>query len=161
MTLGTLLAAVAPARWLKVGIVAMAAVDTYLVVTDLLQAPNDVLNAAAPAVGLPQLQYAPWGSAVMGYGDLFIAGVLGALLAREAVSRRRAATLLAAALALAFNLLFFFVNELPATVPIAVTLLVIDRRAVARLLRRRPAWRHGGLSRRTRPPSRTAPDRPA
>ena len=161
VTLGTLLAAVAPARWLKVGIVAMAAVDTWLVVSDLLQAPNNVLNAAAPAAGLPQLQYAPWGSAVMGYGDLFIAAVLGALLAREANRRQGTATLLAAALALSFNLLFFFVNELPATVPIAVTLIVLDRRAIVRRLVRRPAWPSGGISRRTRPPSRTAPDRGA
>jgi len=161
VTLGTLLAAVAPARWLKLGIVAMAAVDTWLVVSDLLQAPNNVLNAAAPAAGLPQLQYAPWGSAVMGYGDLFIAAVLGALLAREANRRQGTATLLAAALALSFNLLFFFVNELPATVPIAVTLIVLDRRVIVRRLARRPTGPGGRLSRRTRPPSRTAPDRGA
>ena len=76
-----LLAAVTPPRWLAAGIVAMAVADTTLVVSDLLQRPNNALNAAHPAAGLPQLQNAVLGSAVMGYGDLFIAGVLGGLLA--------------------------------------------------------------------------------
>ena len=125
VTLGALLAGVAPARWLKVGIVVMAMIDTALVVSDLLQAPNDVLNAAAPAAGLPRLQDETWGDAVMGYGDLFIAAALGALLAADRARQRRGAYL-AAALALAFNLLFFWVRELPATVPVAATLLVLE-----------------------------------
>jgi hypothetical protein len=124
--LGALLAAVTPPRWLAAGIVAMAASDTALVVSDLLQRPNNALNAAHPAAGLPRLQSAVFGSALMGYGDLFVAGVLGALLA-TAMGRswqlRGAA--LAAALALGFDLLFFFVDELPATVPPALTLLVL------------------------------------
>ena len=52
-------------------------------VSDLLQAPNDALNAAAPVAHLPQLQRAVFGSAVMGYGDLFVAALLGALLASQ------------------------------------------------------------------------------
>ncbi len=127
ITLGALLAGVAPARWLKVGIVAMAVVDTSLVVSHLLQAPNNALNTAAPAAGLPRLQDAPWGGAVMGYGDLFVAATLGALLASDR-PRQRQAALMAAAFALAFNLLFFWVRELPATVPIAATLLVLEWR---------------------------------
>jgi hypothetical protein len=123
--LGALLAAVTPVRWLAVGIVAMALADTALVVSDLLQRPNNALNAAHPAAGLPRLQSAVFGSAVMGYGDLFVAGVLGGLLA--AVSRRwqlRGAAL-TIAIALVLDLLFFFVDELPATVPVALTLLVL------------------------------------
>jgi hypothetical protein len=124
--LGALLAAVTPARWLAAGIVAMAAADTALVVSDLLQKPNNALNAAHPAAGLPRLQTAMFGSAVMGYGDLFVAGVLGGLLA-IAMGRRwqlRGAAL-AVLLALGFDLLFFFVDELPATLPVALTLLVL------------------------------------
>jgi hypothetical protein len=123
--LGALLAAVTPVRWLAVGIVAMALADIALVVSDLLQRPNNALNAAHPAAGLPRLQSAVFGSAVMGYGDLFVAGVLGGLLA--AVSRRwqlRGAAL-TIAIALVLDLLFFFVDELPATVPVALTLLVL------------------------------------
>ncbi|HTD09364.1 MAG TPA: hypothetical protein VK680_10770 [Solirubrobacteraceae bacterium] len=124
--LGVLLAAVTPPRWLAAGIVAMAIADTALVVSDLLQKPNNALNAAHPAAGLPQLQSAVFGSAVMGYGDLFIAGVLGGLLAisceRELQLRGAALT---AMIALSLDLLFFFVDELPATVPVALALVVI------------------------------------
>ena len=92
VTLGWLVACVVPPRWLKLGIYAMAAVDAYLVGSNLLQEPNAVLNAAAPAADLPRLQLASFGSAVMGFGDLFIAATLGALLAsdrRLQLTRRR------------------------------------------------------------------------
>jgi hypothetical protein len=127
--LGALLAAVTPPRWLGAGIVAMATADTALVVANLLQKPNSALNAAHPAAGLPRLQTAVFGSAAMGYGDLFVAGVLGGLLA-SAMGRRRQlrGAALTVLLALAFDLLFFFVDELPATVPVALTLLVLMAR---------------------------------
>jgi hypothetical protein len=142
--LGVLLATVTPPRWLAAGIVAMAVADTALVVSDLLQRPNNALNAARPVADLPQLQSAVFGSAVMGYGDLFIAGALGGLLAAT-VSRRvqlRAAAL-TALLALAFDLLFFLVDELPATVPVALAL-------IATVLSRRLRSAPGQGSRRTR-----------
>jgi hypothetical protein len=122
--LGVLLAAVTPPRWLAAGIVTMALADTALVVSDLLQRPNNALNAAHPAANLPQLQDAVFGSAVMGYGDLFVAGVLGGLLAAT-VGRplQLRAAVLVAILALGFDLLFFLVDELPATVPVALALI--------------------------------------
>jgi hypothetical protein len=124
VALGWLLAAITPGSWLAAGIIAMALADTALVVSDLLQKPNDALNAARPAAGLPRLQAAVFGSAVMGYGDLFVAAVLGGLLAARGLPRGRAAAL-TAALALCFDLLFFAVRELPATVPVALSLLAI------------------------------------
>src|SRR6478735_5965274 len=124
VALGTLIAAVVPIRWLRLAVYAMAIVDACLVTGDLLQSPNAVLNAAAPAASLPQLQFAHFGDAVLGFGDLFVAAVLGAMLASERQLQLRA-TGLAAFLALAFDLLFFFVSELPATVPIALTLAVL------------------------------------
>jgi hypothetical protein len=130
VTLGVLLVALAPRIALKLGVVAMALVDTGLVVANLLQAPNSVLNAAHPAAGLPQLQRVVFGSAVMGYGDLFIAGVVGAMLATSQPLQRRGIAL-AAVLGLLFDLLFFATDELPATVPIALTLIVLDRGAAA------------------------------
>lgn len=125
VTLGVALAAVAPARWVKLGIIGMAVVDAALVAADLLQAPNSVLNAAAPGAGLPRLQSVVFGSAQMGYGDLFIAAALGAVLAGDVVVQRRAAVL-TAGFALAFDLLFFAVPELPATVPIALALIAVE-----------------------------------
>lgn len=131
-TLGWLLACVVPGRWLKLGIYAMAAIDAYLVGANLLQEPNSVLNAAAPAAELPKLQLVHVGSAVMGYGDVFIAATLGALLAAERGWQLRGAAL-AAVLGCAFDLLFFAVDTLPATVPIALALAIVElwRRAGA------------------------------
>ncbi|MEA2354410.1 MAG: hypothetical protein QOD61_539 [Solirubrobacteraceae bacterium] len=125
VALGGFLAAVAPPRWLAGGIIAMAVLDAVLVAGDLLQAPNRVLDAAAPAAGLPQLQRVVLGSAQMGYGDLFVAAALGALLASAPPLQRRAG-LLAASFALAFDLLFLLVPELPATVPIAAALIAVE-----------------------------------
>jgi len=163
--LGALLAAVTPARWLAAGIAAMAVADSALVASDLLQRPNDALNAAHPAAGLPRLQSAVFGSAVMGYGDLFLAGVLGGLLA-GAMGRRwqlRGAAL-TALLALMLDLLFFVLDELPATVPVALTLLVLTVRRPDLLRARAPrASRSPGRGARSgsavdeRPPERSGP----
>ena len=138
VTLGVLLAAVTPARWLAVGIVLMACADATLVISELLQHPNEVLTAAHPGAGLPRLQAEVFGAAAMGYGDLFVAGVLGGMLARgwtRALQLR--AAVLVAGLALAFDLLFFVVDELPATVPVALALIVVV------LVRRRSGGRVG------------------
>jgi len=135
--LGWLLVSVAPARWLKPGIYAMAAVDTWFVAADLLQGPNAVLSAAAPA-GLPRLQAIHFGAAQMGFGDLFIAAALGSLLALPAdgpesglygrfqAHRQLLGAGLVAALALLLDLLFFAVETLPATVPVAVALALLE-----------------------------------
>ncbi len=130
VTLGVLLAAVAPPGWLKLGIVAMAAADTWLVLSDLLSAPNATLIAAQPAGNLPQLQSALFGTVTMGYGDFFVAGLLGALLAADA-RRQREGALLTLVLAALFDLLFLVINELPATVPVALALIVMEVRKTA------------------------------
>jgi hypothetical protein len=129
VTLGVLLVAVAPHGWLKVGIVLMAAADAVLVTAELLQPANEVLNAAAPPAGLPQLQRALFGDAVIGYGDFFIAGVFGALVAAEAGGRAASrAALLVLAIAACFDLLFLVLDVLPATVPVALALIARELR---------------------------------
>ena len=127
LTLGWVVACAVPSRWLKLGIYLMAAVDAYLVGSDLLQGPNAVLNTAAPGIGLPRLQLASFGSAVMGFGDLFVAATLGALLASNRRLQLRGAAF-ATVICLSFDLLFFAVDELPATVPIALTLAALELR---------------------------------
>jgi hypothetical protein len=138
VTLAVLLAAVTPAGWLKLGIVAMAAADTWLVVSDLLQAPNAALVAAHPVGGLPRLQSEIFGSASMGYGDLFVAALLGAVLAAD---RRRQwrATLLTLVIAALFDLLFLVVNELPGTVPVALALAIEEGWRLRFSAERRPS----------------------
>jgi hypothetical protein len=141
VSLGWLLVSVVPPLWLRLGVYAMAIVDTYFVATDLLQGPNAVLSVAIPAAGLPRLQAVHLGSAQMGFGDLFIAALVGCLLAQPRwpdgpirqgnldVSARRqwVGAGLVAGLALGFDLLFFAVDELPATVPVAVALVLVER----------------------------------
>jgi hypothetical protein len=135
VALGVLLAAVTPSGWLKLGIVAMAGADVWLVASDLLQHPNNELVGAAPPAGLPQLQSEQFGTVSMGYGDLFVAALLGAVLAERSEVQRRVA-LLTLVLAGLFDLLFFVVNELPATVPVAVALILCEAS------RRRSRQRH-------------------
>ncbi|HTP22604.1 MAG TPA: hypothetical protein VMJ65_23550 [Solirubrobacteraceae bacterium] len=154
VTLGVLLSAVTPPRWLKAGIVLMAAADVWLVITDLLQSPNAALVAAKPPAGLPQLQAEVFGTVSMGYGDLFVAALLGAVLASQ-WRRQWQAAVLTLVIAAAFDLLFFFLSELPATVPVALALLVTESwqwrqsRRVS-VARRRPSMRADAIPRQAR-----------
>jgi hypothetical protein len=131
VTLGWLLAAVTPPGWLKLGIIAMAVADTWLVLSDLLQTPNNTLVYAQPAphsgLHLPRLQSETFGSINMGYGDLFVAGVFGAVLARERRPQWPAA-LLTLVVAGLFDLLFLTLSELPATVPVALAMIALEAR---------------------------------
>jgi hypothetical protein len=142
VTVGRLLAAAAPLSLLKAGIYAMAAVDAYLVFTNRLQPANVVLVTAAPAPGLPQLQSTSFGGAGLGYGDFFVAGLVGGILAAQRGPQVRAALAVLVA-SLLWDQLFLVYDVLPATVPPAVVLLgceVLRRRKLA------PAWRSGRRS---------------
>ena len=122
VAIGRLLAGAAPLTLLKLGIVAMAIVDSILVFSNQLQHPNAVLVAASPGLGLPRLQSVGFGGASMGFGDLFAAAVVGGIFAAE----RRPQLLGAAALlvaGLAWDQLFLVYDTLPATVPPALVLV--------------------------------------
>jgi prepilin signal peptidase PulO-like enzyme (type II secretory pathway) len=139
VTLARLLAGVAPRLLLKLGILAMAAADAWLILSDQLQQPNSTLVSAAPPAQLPRLQVAIVDPASMGFGDLFLAAVLGAVVASEASRRTQlgmAALMLV--LAVAFDALFLVLDELPATVPVAAALLVYE--AIRRARRARARW---------------------
>jgi hypothetical protein len=81
----------------------------------------------------------------MGFGDLFVAALVGCLLAAQSRSpsgdgrgsawgsgsqgsldRQLVAAVVVAVLALVFDLLFFAVDELPSTVPVAVALALVQ-----------------------------------
>jgi hypothetical protein len=124
VTLGRLLAGVAPLPLLKAGVVAMAAVDAWLVFSGRLEAPNAVLIAAEPGLGLPRLQSAAFGPASLGYGDFFAAAVVGGIFAAEHAPRvALAAALAMLPVSLAWDQLFLVYDVLPATIPPAVVLL--------------------------------------
>lgn len=124
-TVGRLLAGVVGTLYLKLGIVAFAVIDAILVFGNQLQGPNATLNAAIPVAGAPQLQFLDMTHASMGYGDVFVAGVLGAVLATEG-RRQWPVALLVFALSGVWDLLFLLdsINTLPASVPVAVALIL-------------------------------------
>jgi hypothetical protein len=124
LTVGRLLAGLVPGVYLRLGIITMAIIDAYLVFTEKLQGPNATLNAAVPVQGAPQLQYLDLHYASMGYGDVFVAGVLGGVLAAEG-RRQLPAAALVLVLSILWDLLFLHFNTLPATVPIAVATLLL------------------------------------
>jgi hypothetical protein len=125
VTVGRLLAGLVPGLWLKAGIVAMAIIDSILVFGNQLQGPNATLNAAIPVPGAPQLQYLDLHYASMGYGDVFVAGLLGGILAAEG-RRQVLPGLLVFVLAALWDLLFLHFNTLPATVPVAVAVVLLE-----------------------------------
>jgi hypothetical protein len=130
---GRLLAGAAPLPLLKIGVIAMACIDAYLVFSNTLQHPNAVLVAAAPAPGLPQLQSASFGYSGLGYGDFFAAAVVGGILAMERVPQWPFAVLMLA-ITLAWDQLFLVYDVLPATIPPALVLIASEA-----WRRRRPA----------------------
>jgi hypothetical protein len=125
VTLARLVAGLAPAILIKAGLVITAIVDTTLIATEQLQHPNSLLNAAAPAAHLPRLQRVELDPAVMGYGDLFVAALLGAVLALERRDQNTAA-LATFAFAGLMDLLFIVTRPLPGTVPVALALILVE-----------------------------------
>jgi hypothetical protein len=115
--LATLLAGVAPPSALRIGLVALVVLDVLLVASGDVGSTSNALHQAVPPAGLPSFQDATLGPATMGYGDLFGAAVLGALLTSEGRSRGLAA-LTVLVCALGFGLLLTVFTTLPATLPL-------------------------------------------
>jgi hypothetical protein len=127
VTVGRLLTGAAPLALLKAGVVAMATIDAVFIFGDFFGDQNAQFNAAAPAADLPRLQVADVGDVSTDYGDYFVAGLVGGILAAE--RRPQAVAALATfALAQAFNQLFVVVDSLPGTVPPALVLLAFEAR---------------------------------
>jgi hypothetical protein len=125
VTVGRLLAGGTPLLFLKAGVVAMAAIDAVFIFGDLWGEQNAAFNAAAPAEGLPRLQVADIGDVSTDYGDYFIAGVVGGILAAERRPQALAAVATLAA-AEAWNQLFLVVDSLPGTIPPTAVLLAFE-----------------------------------
>jgi hypothetical protein len=125
VTVGRLLAGGAPLRYLKLGVVAMAVIDAVFIFGDLWGEQNAAFNAAVPAAGLPRLQVAHIGDVSTDYGDYFVAGLVGGILAAERRPQALAALATLAALE-AWNQLFLVVDSLPGTVPPVAVLLAFE-----------------------------------
>jgi hypothetical protein len=131
VTVGRLLAGAAPLALLRVGVVTMATIDAVFIFGDFFGDENAQFNAAAPAAGLPRLQVADIGDVSTDYGDYFVAGLVGGILAAERRPQALAAlaTFVAAQL---FNQLFLVVDSLPGTVPVALVMLAFGVRRSGR-----------------------------
>jgi hypothetical protein len=138
VTLGRLLAGATPLRFLKLGIVAMTVIDAVFIFGDLWGDQNAAFNAAAPAEQLPRLQVADIGDVSTDYGDYFISGAVGGILAAERHNQALAALATLVALE-AWNQLFAVVDSLPGTVPPTAVMLAFE------------AWRRWGERRRPVP----------
>jgi hypothetical protein len=114
------LASVAPAWSIRVGLVALAALDVVLVwgTTGVREATNALQTVTLPhAAGtpLPSLQQATFGSAVMGWLDLLAPALLGVVATGRRKLGAAAVTGVAAGL---WGLLLFVTSEVAATVPV-------------------------------------------
>jgi hypothetical protein len=126
ITIGRLLAGAAPLTLLKAGVIAMAGIDAVVIFGDLFDRENALFDAAVPAPGLPRLQVAEIGDTSTDYGDFFVAGLVGGILAAERRPQLSAA-IATFAVAQAFNQLFLVVDSLPGTVPPALVMLALTR----------------------------------
>ena len=125
--LGALLAAATPVRLLELAIVATVAIDIALVWGGQISEVSHALLVSNPPADLPRFQQVEIGSLVMGWGDVFLAGLLGGVVLSLRGSRATAALATAVAGA-AFGLLFYAVDTLPSTVPVLCGLIATELR---------------------------------
>lgn len=122
-TLGVALARVIPTRFMLAGVVCVAALDIVLLACGTGQTAAAMIVAAAAHVHGGAFDHAQVGQVTLDYPDLVLAAVLGGSLAGRPGQRR------AAALVAGFSACCFALappgSIFPATVPIALTVLVL------------------------------------
>jgi hypothetical protein len=123
LTVGAALQRLIPGGWLLLGVVAMSVVDVALLLSGPGYHQTAVLAAAQNSFHGPRFTGARIGGTTIGYPDLFLAALLGASLAGSRAQVKAAGLLVA--LGVAYDSLLAPGLLLPATVPIALTLLVV------------------------------------
>jgi hypothetical protein len=124
VTLGAVVVRLTPARWLAFGVLTMCAVDVLLIASGVGVPAAALLENALVGSGLPTLHHARLGPVTTDYPDLMLAAVLGSVFAGRAIQRRGA--LLVAALSAAYAALLTIADILPATVPLALALVLLE-----------------------------------
>jgi hypothetical protein len=122
LTLGTALVRVTPAPWLTFGVLSMCAVDVLLMAWGVGQHADDLLYNAGSV--LPTLHHVRLGPITTDYPDLVLAAVVGGILAGRAGQRR--AAVVVATLSGAYTGLLSTTHALPATVPLALALILVE-----------------------------------
>jgi hypothetical protein len=134
LTVGAALQRLIPGRWLLLGVVAMSVMDVALLLSGPGYHQTALLAAAQNGFHGPRFTGARLGGTTIGYPDLFLAALLGSALAGSRAQLWAAGLL--AMLAVGYDSMLSPGRLLPATVPIAVTLVTV---ACARYLRQRQA----------------------
>ena len=133
VALGTLIVGLGSGRALVAGVAMLAAADVVLVGLGVVPtASRALLHADA---GLPSFSQAMLGSFTLGYGDLLVAGIAGAVAARHRGAAQRVGAL-TLVLMLTEGALLSDRGQYPATVPV-IAALALDalwrrRRAAGR-----------------------------
>jgi hypothetical protein len=150
-------ALVAPSWSIRVGLVALAALDVVLVWgTSGVQEATNALEAVtlphAAGTPLPSLQQATFGSAVMGWLDFLAPALLGVVVAGR---RKLGAAVVVGVAAGLWGLLLFTTSEVAATVPVLAGLAFAAADARRGRLRHplQPARAGGGARRDRRRPA--------
>ena len=125
LVLGAALVRLTPAPWLYLGVLSMGAVDVLLLALGVGQPAAALLGDAMESTILPAFHRAELGHVSKDYPDLVLAAVLGGIVAGRPIQQRVAA--LVAMLAAAYGGLFAVVDILPATVPIVLVLILVER----------------------------------
>lgn len=123
LTVGAALQRLIPGRWLLFGVVAMSVVDITLLLAGPGYHETAVLAAAQTNFHGPRFTGARIGATTIGYPDLFLAALLGASLAGQRAQKWAAGLLVL--MAVAYDSMLVPGLLLPATVPIALTLVVV------------------------------------
>jgi hypothetical protein len=133
LAVGAALQRLIPGRWMLIGVVAMSVVDATLLFSGPGYHETALLAAATTNFHGPRFTGARIGGTTIGYPDLFLAALLGTSLAGDRAQVWGAGLL--TVLAVAYDSMLTPGLLLPATVPIAITLLVVGlvrrRRSVA------------------------------
>jgi hypothetical protein len=123
LTVGAALQRLIPGGWLMLGVVAMSVVDIALLLSGPGYHQTALLAAAQNNFHGPRFTGARLGGTTIGYPDLFLAALLGSALAGRRAQLWAAGLL--TALAVAYDSMLSPGRLLPATVPIALTLMAV------------------------------------
>jgi hypothetical protein len=123
LTIGVALVRLIPRRLLLAGVVAMCVLDVTLLALGAGQSAAVLMTQASSRLPGPVFAHATAGPITTDYPDLVLAAVLGGFVSGDRVQRGAAA--IVAISASGYGMFLPLAGALPATVPIAVTFLVL------------------------------------
>lgn len=127
LALGMAIVSVVPRRLMPFAILGMCVLDAVLVATGVGRLADGLIVTATSHIPGPPFDTAAVGRVSTDYPDLILAAVLGATVAGDPAIQRRAAALVTL-LVSSYGLLLRFDSMLPATIPLALTFVILRPR---------------------------------